>query len=192
MVCLSIIMPTLGRKGLVDAAKAVKWQMEDFDDELSIIYDGKITSWPLPPDWYHETPRCVETYETPPTRHWGNFQRDVGITIARGTHLIFCDDDDRLCNLAQVREVVKQDPDKLHFFEMTGAGVDYKWLEQPISEMRGGSCMVVPNDKSKLVLWGQEFSGSYIKRTLAAFNNEYVLHPDIIICDMRQFSREPG
>jgi len=185
MVAFSIIMPTYGREGLYAAVINALAQMGT-NDELLVIHDGPFENYPLPVC----VGENVKLYITPLTRYWGNFQRDVGLTLARGTHIIFADDDDKLC-LTGVRGAIREEPTIPHLFNMVGAGVSKNWLDRPLSRVKGSTCLVVPNNKHKLHLWGTEFSHSYVQRTLAEYGNNCVIHPDITICEMRVFSPSP-
>lgn len=92
----SVIVPTTGRPSLWRTLASVVDQLED-DDELIVVADTRDA----------ETPgRVLETIDdfTPcplvyleaaqPASRFGNAQRDAGMAIASGSHLLFLDDDD--------------------------------------------------------------------------------------------------
>ncbi len=91
---VSIITPTCGRlKTLNEAIVSVDGQTYPQWEHL-IVSDGTFASLRQLRAANRETRRRF--YATPPIRHFGNHQRNVGILQARGEYLVFLDDDNVL------------------------------------------------------------------------------------------------
>ena len=91
---VSIITPTCGRlEGLTQAIASVDAQQYLHWEHL-IISDGDFESVRQLQSANRELRRRF--YVTPPIRHFGNYQRNIGIRHARGEFLVFLDDDNVL------------------------------------------------------------------------------------------------
>lgn len=116
--------------------------------------------------------------ETRPTHVWGHHQRNVGMGLARGSHLIFRDDDDETPpdGLTLIRSVAAQNPGKLLMFRLTyvdekGAKVLGPWYEKKIQAATGnggGSNIVVPNVPEQFGAWfpGRGGDARFIQQTV--------------------------
>ncbi len=183
-VTFSIITPTQGREGTVDSVLNTLSQMGP-DDELLLVSDGK-----MPATLRSQLPPRVTVIETPRTRFWGNFQRDVGLCVASRTHVLYVDDDDKLDNLEAIRALVADRPDLPHLFNLDGAGITWPWLGQKFDHIVG-ACWVLPNDKSKLRLWEFILDFPHLANNLAEYDGNCIKHPDVTMVHMRVYSREP-
>lgn len=118
---LSIIIPTIARVTLCNALGSTIGQLLPGDEVL------------------------VE-FDEPKTGNWGEQPRDRAMLRAKGTHLLFMDDDDvyEPGGLATVRETVAQNPDSLHIFQARwvhqGSPGRIKW-DKP--EFSGGQCPTI-------------------------------------------------
>lgn len=91
---LSIIIPTIGRPTLCNTLASLRGQLLPGDEVL------------------------VE-FDEPRTGNWGEKPRDRAIERAKGSHLMFMDDDDTFTPdaLATVRTAVARMPDALYLFQ---------------------------------------------------------------------------
>jgi len=192
-VTFSIITPTALRRGTQDSILNTLKQMRS-SDELIVVSDGPMTdefksaiTQAEAKISYH---RDVKLIETPRTKFWGNFQRDVALCVANRSHVLYVDDDDQLDNLEQVRGLVAQNPSFIHTFNLDGAGISWPWLGQPVEHIVG-ACWVMPNDKNKLRLWEWCPDFPHLANNIAAYNGQVVKHPEVTMVHMRQYSRDP-
>ena len=115
---LSIIIPSINRSTLLNTVKSIVPQLS-YDDEIIIVYDGPEHSYlDLSALKYKGSivQKCTHTN----TKNLGASQRDLGIAIATGTHLLFCDDDDIFVPeaLTSVRARIKEYPTTPLVFQM--------------------------------------------------------------------------
>lgn len=147
---ISVIIPTIGRRSLERALASIVWQLGPLD-EIILVGDGpqklaRRISMAFP---------GISYYETEPTRCWGHAQRNLGMSVAKGSHLCFLDDDDIW--LPHGRESIKnglhEDPDKLLFFRMKHMKKTL-WKTREIAYGNVSTQMYVfPNDPHKLAIW---------------------------------------
>lgn len=196
-VALSIIVPTCGRATLARTLASIDEQLER-GDEVIVVGDGEQPrardiaadmgagdgTW-----WYDETPR---------SGCYGNAQRDWGIEVAMGTHLLFMDDDDEYLPgaLDVVRAATAEAPDAAHVFRMRfgpghpvwhARGPDYTlWVEPAVRPQNVGTPMVaLPCRPGRLPRWSEgDGAGVYsdfafLRRALARFGPP-VWHEDVI------------
>jgi glycosyltransferase involved in cell wall biosynthesis len=128
-VTFSVIVPTRGRKSLAATLDSVAEQLEP-GDELLV--------------------RCSRDDE------FGHGSRQTLMARARGTHLLFVDDDDQLARgaLATMRRVARERPNRVVIFRMRYLDGRVIWRE-PVLQYRnvGTPMFVVPNVPGKLGRW---------------------------------------
>lgn len=157
---LSIIIPTLGRESLMQTVASLQRQLEPADEVL-IVTDGKVEGiGPL----YGVDDR-VRVVWGPRTACWGNAQRDMGMQIATGTHLLFIDDDDvyEPGALELVRAAIADEPTLAHIFRMRfgaghpagplGARHGPVWEDKSLRASNIGTPMVVLPNRPDLPRW---------------------------------------
>ena len=100
----------------------------------------------------------------PQTHNYGAAQRDVGISLARGDWLLFCDDDDTFTPdaLATVRQVVVDNPTMPHLFRMRyrASGV-VLWQDDIVCEGNVGTPMIVVPTCLELPAWSDGHPVAY-------------------------------
>ncbi len=120
---ISVVIPTSGRRSLRRTLRRLR--REDAGDlEVIVVSDGpqpvaeKIAGrlsrrWP-----------DLRYHEGPATHNWGNAQRMAGIERARGSHLMFIDDDDVTVRgaFAAIRREVARNPDRILLFRVKRHG----------------------------------------------------------------------
>src|SRR5262245_51048996 len=116
MVSFSVIVPTCGRPSLAATLASLQGQLER-GDEVLCIADG---TQPEAERIWHRAGLPRRYRETAPTADWGASQRNQGLDLARGSHLLFMDDDDVYTPgaLAVMRRAVEADPETPHIFRM--------------------------------------------------------------------------
>lgn len=86
---VSIVIPTLGRQTLWRMIESLKLQLQP-GDELIVVADGDESRDRCKPD----VPGIRYETHVDPQSCYGNAQRNYGRSLARGTAVWFCDDDD--------------------------------------------------------------------------------------------------
>jgi glycosyltransferase involved in cell wall biosynthesis len=185
---ISFIVPTKGRPELGNLIAQLREEI-GADDEVIVVGDGiqlparGIMSFG---DWrFHY-------FETSPTGHWGNEQRQSGMKWATRDFLFFADDDDGLIEGAianLVRPALAIEPELPHIWRLGHEGTEP--ARQGMIDARG--CFVPPNDESRLGRWsppgprGQHCQGwVFIRDTMAYYTRPiyhqeeiYVIRPDV-------------
>ena len=155
---LTVITPTVGRDSLRATLASIAPQLHDGDEHI-VIGDG------VQP---RAAEMCAEygaSYQDgPQTHNYGAAQRDVGISLARGDWLLFCDDDDTFTPdaLATVRQVVVDNPTMPHLFRMRyrASGV-VLWQDDIVCEGNVGTPMIVVPTCLELPAWSDGHPVAY-------------------------------
>lgn len=107
---------------------------------------------------------------------WGMKARNLGMAWASGTHLCFIDDDDHYTPDAGklIRAALKDNPDKIHVFDMsivTAGSLDMGCVGTPM--------FVVPNRPGYLGRWpdGEYCGDNYFINETAQLQGPPVYHP---------------
>jgi glycosyltransferase involved in cell wall biosynthesis len=128
-VTFSVIVPTRGRKSILAALQSITEQLEPGDEALV---------------------RCSRDED------FGNSARQSMIERARGTHLLFMDDDDQFADgaLATMRRFAREHPGRIGIFRMRYLDGRMIWTE-PVLRLRNVSSQMlcVPNVPGKLGRW---------------------------------------
>jgi hypothetical protein len=155
-VTLSIVIPTCGRRSVVETVGALVPQLSH-GDELVIVRDS--------------------------SGDYGHTARNRAMPRCAGSHLMFIDDDDRHLGgaLELVRRELELDPDRVHLFAMRYH--DGRELAPGPLPLQVGyvstQMLVVPNQAGRLGTWGNRYEGDYdfASSTLELRGDEPVLHP---------------
>lgn len=154
---LSVVIASCGRPSLVSTINSIIAQ----DCEAEVLIDIN-----------HDIP-------------WGNAARQRTMLRARGSHLMWMDDDDRYAPGAfkAISAAVGADPARIHMFRMARPeGLDDIWREPVLEEGNvSGQMIVVPNLPDKLGRWGDCYEGDwmFISETCANLG-EPIWHEEII------------
>lgn len=145
---ISIIVPSVGRKTLVNTLLSIIPQLGP-SDEIVVVMDGYSA-----PEITALSPQ-ITYLEIKKTNDYGNSARDAAIQAAKGTHLAFCDDDDILSKDAFTvfRKAISLDHQTPWVFRMRYAGPHPStpeglilWQEPVIRPTNVGTpMMLVPN-----------------------------------------------
>lgn len=182
---LSVICPTIGRPELARLLLGLAPAGATADDELVLVVDGEHPE-------VAEVARgaglpCALQLVTidPPGGCVGQPARNVGVAIARGTHLVFTQDDNVLLpdSLRLIREAIDAEPDRPHIWRvMPRAGFVVPTVKTITEGCIDGDCFVVPNVPGRLGRWGMRYNGDFdwITSTLAHYPDGAVFHDDLI------------
>lgn len=168
---LSVVVPTIGRATLKRTLLSLRPQLCP-GDEVVVIADGP-SARAVAREATCTLGLPLVLADTPPTHCWGNAQRDLGMRLARGTHLLFIDDDDEYepGALDAVRCGISRNPKAAHIFRMRfGPGhpagqttpPTVLWRDQVLRAQNIGTPMVVlPNRPELLPAWTDGDAGDF-------------------------------
>lgn len=191
---LSVIMPTVGRETLFAAIRSVVSQLVA-GDEVIVVEDTAHATGP-PRLWFNHSfddVRRVHVGHKLEGSVFGNAQRDHAMTIARGTHLLFLDDDDVYVPgaLRTVRRAVGAAPGKANIFRAAWGpghhahGVEL-WADPVVRESNVATPMVVlPNRVYEASWMGSNGLGvvsdfGFLSAAIEELMYPPVWHPEVI------------
>lgn len=117
---------------------------------------------------------------------WGHAARNEALQRCNGTHLLFIDDDDTYAPgaLDEIRDAVREAPDRVHLFAMRYTDGDVLEPAWPLQIGRVSTQMMcVPNRPELLGRFGDRYEGDYdfVAGTIELRDDEPVLHTDTVI-----------
>ena len=155
-VHFSVIVPTAGRATLLGTLESIVGQLEP-GDEVIVQRDG--------------------------AGDWGHSARNDAMARAKGTHLLFQDDDDQYANgaIAEMRRFAREQPDRIGIFRMRYLDGRLLWADPELRYKNVGTpTFLIPNVPGKLGRWESDGKrdGDYvfIEETVA-------LQGDPVFCD---------
>lgn len=155
---LSLIVPTIGRVSLKVVLAQLRQQMT-LVDEVLVIGDGPVGMR----DTVQSFGGQFRYYEHGPDHVWGYPQREYALAYAQGSHLMFVDDDDRLCPdaLRNVREALTESPTSPHLFRMYHHRTSI-WRKRELIEGNIATQMfVLPKSPGRFGAWGRRYAGDF-------------------------------
>jgi glycosyltransferase involved in cell wall biosynthesis len=174
---LTITVPTIGRHSLLLTLESIAVGGIRAEDEVIVIGDG---AWPIArqiaSDYSHRF--ALKYLETPRKSLWGHPQRNIGISLAKGTHLATIDDDDVYVpgGIDLIRAGIDQHPDKILLFKMRSCTPRHPWgtawrSKDVVCGNVGSPMIVVPNIPAHLGRWGDHYAGDFdfISETIRKF-----------------------
>lgn len=189
MVSLSIIVPTCGRPTLARTLESIAAAGVTAADEILVIGDGRQpAAHGIAMRWMHML--SLFYLETKPTRCSGNAQRNEGLKLATGTHVLAIDDDDayRPEALDLVRAAALSTPDRFLIFRMQSHTHRHPWgtlwkCQYPSMGNVGTPMMVAPNIPGKLGRYGNRYEGDFdfLESTLAHYPEGARWIEDVIV-----------
>jgi len=195
-VRLSIVIPSVGRTALAATLDSIKGAGVQRTDEVLIVADGGA---PGAHDIAEASGlssvcklRVVDL--VPAGGDYGQPGRNFGMGKAKGTHVMFGQDDNVLMTgaLTLIRDAVTAAPDRLHFFRVqprcgivVGNNHDEEGL--PMLGHIDADCGVVPRDRVALGKWGDGYNGDFDfwYETAANYRGRIEWHDEIISCHQR-------
>lgn len=144
-VTFTVVVPTVGRDSLSDTLRSIAAQLEPGDEVIVVCNDR---------------------------RDLGTWARNSAMERARGTHLLFLDDDDEYAAgaFAEMRRFAAEHPDTIGIFREQLLDGSLFWRTPELVEGNVGSALfVVPNDRERLGRWsGSEGNDwNFIRDTVA-------------------------
>ncbi|HEV3028487.1 MAG TPA: glycosyltransferase family 2 protein [Planctomycetota bacterium] len=156
MVRFSVIIPTCGRPTLARTlwSVIVKGSLA-CEDEVIVIGDG-----PQPAARAIAEAWKVTYLDTVPTRGFGGHQRNVGMAAAKGSHLLFMDDDDayRPGAFPIIRAAAEENTGKILIFRMENHASRRGWASKWDSQVAccgnvSTQMLCIPNVPAQLGKW---------------------------------------
>lgn len=167
-VRFSILIPTIGRPTLYRTLACLLEAGIRKDDQVIVVGDGRRPEAERIASFFKDRLPISYVELSPPGQNAGHPARNYGMSLSTGTHLLSIDDDDGHVKgaLDVVRRLVSGAPDRIHIFRMTACARrlpwDVLWRERSVGECNLGTPLfVVPNDRSRLGVWGNRYAGDY-------------------------------
>lgn len=190
---LSIVIPTLGRESLRSTLESIERGGILSRDEVIVVGDGpQPGAEAICGEFSSRIP--VRFFSTRETKTYGGHQRNVGMGLAIGSHLLFIDDDDcyRPGALEIVRNVVAQASDRLHLFRIENSGDRHPfkslWNDKEFRLGNVGTQMIcVPIVDGLLGAWtnGHCSDFGFLSDTIPRFGLERIIWRDEVIVEVR-------
>jgi hypothetical protein len=185
-VRLSFIVPTKGRPSLDRTLRSIVLQAVMGGDE--VIVAGLVCGVTL------SAARDGVPIVLLPCRagrNWGSDERSYAMSVARGTHLVFVDDDDALLPGAveAIRGTLERHPGRPVMFRMIDQGGRVLWREPVVRcGNHGTPQFVVPNEPARLGHWGTRYEGDFdfVVSTLACYRPDALVWDTTVICGCRE------
>jgi glycosyltransferase involved in cell wall biosynthesis len=156
---LSILVPTCGRPTLQRALASLAAQPLDPTDEVLVIGGdaGVIASFAAGGYELRHIPSALG-------HDWGNMERTLGISVARGTHLAFMDDDDWWLPGARaaIADAMQRTPTHPVLFRMQYLDGRLLWDKKLVACGNVSTIQIlIPNDPLRLGRWTKRREGDY-------------------------------
>ncbi len=193
-VRFSVIIATIGRPSLRHTLQSIGLATWMDGDEVLVIGDGPR------PEARHIVAGFMTRLPVSYAEHAregsmaGAAQRNFGMWMAQGTHLLFIDDDDRytLGALDFIRDHVKEAPDDVHVHKMRARGKRFSfttlWQEQRVFLGNIGTPMFcVPNVPEKVGRWPMNqycCDIAFLEDTLRRRGSGFVHWHDDVVADI--------
>ena len=170
MVTVSVITPTLGRESLADVLRRLLPQLGNGDEALLVGEGSRPRAKEIADSF--KSP-FIRYWEEGPYFNWGNPQRNSAIKQAKGSHLVFIDDDDsiRLDGIATIKAVAGKYPGRPIMFRMLFKGRPI-WRSPKVQCANvSGQMFIAPNVPGRLGTWSSAYGADYdfICSTLALY-----------------------
>lgn len=167
MVTLSCILVTAGQRpaALARALASIRAQRLQPGDEILLAADGEAAARAAQSAWDGAgLPGRIVTVPGGPHGDWGHTPFNHVMPLARGSHLLFFDDDDVYLAGAwlAVRHALAEAADRPHLFRLIHPHHGIIPAE-PVLRLANLStqCLCVPNDRARLGRWGRRYEGDY-------------------------------
>lgn len=192
-VRLSIVIPTIGRPSLYKTLHSIYTGGISAADEIFVAGDGPRGAEAEIIVRAFSSRMPVSYLELPLRQTVGHSQRNHFMRIATGTNLMSIDDDDVYTpgSLTRVKHDIARFDGKILIYKMKsmtrGKPFDLLWKEQKILVGNIGTPMiVVPNDKAKLGMWGERYTGDFdfVESTVRNYGEQNVEWIDYILAEI--------
>lgn len=189
-VRLSIVIPTIMRPSLVATLASIRNGGICPKDEVIVVVDAAHTH-DNAPGWGEEVERLARRVPVLIVRNpanvgaWGCHARNNGIGVAKGTHLLFIDDDDVYEPLAlhRIRAFVQAAPDDMHIWRMLPRGKSQPlWSAPRLMQGNVGTPMfAVPRHEAGR--WTERYEGDFdfARASLANLAGRAKWHEEVLV-----------
>lgn len=180
---LSILVVTSGRETLTRTLRSIQSQGLAPQDEVLVVGNSTFIE-------EQAVAFGCRYIKDGPFGEWGQRERQAAMAHARGTHLLFMDDDDYYLAGAfdAIRAAIVAHPDVPIMFKMFGLRGFRLWID-PVVEVGNvsGTQFVVPNIAEKLGSWGLSHEGDFdfIESTLAHYPEHALIWDATLIVGCR-------
>lgn len=159
----SIIVPTILRPTLAATLDSIQAAGLTPGDEVLVMVDADHAHKPLPPGVRASRAAPVAVYYSEVSRGgWGGPARNLGVRAAKGSHLLFIDDDDvyRPGALDAIRAMVAESPATMHVWRMLARGGRVVWSSPRLAQGNIGTPMfAVPRHAAGE--WTSRYEGDF-------------------------------
>lgn len=192
-IALSIVIPTCGRAHLETTLGSIVDAGISSRDEVIVVADGPQTAAKEICDNFKASLK-IHYLETRKTGVFGAHQRNVGMGMAKGSHVLFIDDDDtyRPGALNIVRQALSEFPDDPHLFRIANAGqrhfFDVIWKEKKVILGNVSTQMIaLPLVDPFMGTWPSGHCSDYgfLQDTLPRYSEDRIIWREEIIADLR-------
>ena len=160
---LSVIVTTTGRATLPATLASIKSQRLIEGDEILLVHDGEagaatVVAWDKA-----NLPGQMVVLAAGPHRDWGAAARTAGQSMARGTHLLWQDDDDSYLPGAfdVIRREIVTAPDEILLFRLVYPDGRVLWKEPDIVRKNVSTQMYVVPRTARLGTWSPQYWGDF-------------------------------
>ncbi len=178
----TILVPTIGRPSLNETLRSIMEQPLMPGDEVLVIGDMNHGEAPGKDIAEKFGPQVIYSACSGAKNAWGGPQRNLGLTLAKGTWISYMDDDDLMAphTLEIMRELCSNHPEKPIMTRM-------RWPDgKALEAMVGGQCLWVPNRPYQVGFFGLAYEGdqTWIQTTMNKypFNQRKPLSVEVITC----------
>lgn len=188
----SIIIPTIGRPNLYTTLHSILSCGLLATDEVIVVGDGSCSEAEKIVGFYSERMN-VRFYAGPETHIFGAKQRNLGMSIATGSHLLFMDDDDtyKPGALNCVRVALAEAPRKLHLFRIESISKRHPfgilWSEKEMTIGNVGTQMIaVPRVQELLGVWPDQHCSDFgfLMNTAPKFKEGEIVWREEVIAEL--------
>jgi hypothetical protein len=160
---LSVIVATTGRPSLATTLASIKSQRLLGGDEVLLVHDGQAGAAAVAAWDQAELPGQIVVLGTGPHRDWGAAARTAGQSLAKGTHLLWQDDDDLYLPGAfdVIRREIVASPEDILVFRLVYPDGRVLWKEPAIAWKNVSTQMYVIPRTARLGQWGIQYWGDF-------------------------------
>lgn len=174
----SVIVATTGRQTLLRALESLVSQPLGPHDEVLVVGDGSDVSDAAAQFGFTHV-QCR------PGHNWGADERNVGIAAAKGTHLVFLDDDDIYMPgaFSYMRHACAEHAGRPIMFRMVDFDGSIKWQDREVKFGNHGTPQfVTPNAPGKVGEWGRDYAGDtlFVMDTLKRYPDDALVWDETV------------
>jgi hypothetical protein len=160
---LSVIVTTTGRATLPATLASIKSQRLIEGDEILLVHDGEAGAATVAAWDQANLPGQMVVLAAGPHRDWGAAARTSGQSMAKGTHLLWQDDDDWYLPGAfdVIRREIVTAPDEILLFRLVYPDGRVLWKDPDIVWKNVSTQMYVVPRTARLGTWSPQYWGDF-------------------------------